>query len=256
MYSFNDFTWNATNKRWDLVSGLPNNSGITSASYFGPGSLKFKDISGPAGVPDGIIDGYDKTIIGNANPLHTGGMNLNIKFKSFDLLAAFNWTYGNKIYNANKLDFSAFLLTRKYQNIVTDMDLAHRFTIIDPLTGLNVASGTYGNPTRLQEINQNASIWSPLMTQTPLHSWAIEDGSFLRLNTLTVGYTLPNNVSKRIGMSNLRFYVTGTNLFLLTNYTGYDPEVDARRSSPVTPGVDYSAYPKSRSFIGGINVTF
>lgn len=256
MYSFNDFTWNATNKRWDLVSGLPNNSGITSASYFGPGSLKFKDISGPAGVPDGIIDGFDKTIIGNANPLHTGGMNLNIKYKSFDLLAAFNWTYGNKIYNANKLDFSAFLLTRKYQNIVTDMDLAHRFTIIDPLTGLNVASGSYGNPTRLQEINQNASIWSPLMTQTPLHSWAIEDGSFLRLNTLTIGYTLPNNVSKKIGMNNLRFYVTGTNLFLLTNYTGFDPEVDARRSSPVTPGVDYSAYPKSRSFIGGINVTF
>jgi hypothetical protein len=94
------------------------------------------------------------------------------------------------------------------------------------------------------------------MTITPLHSWAIEDGSFLRLNTLTVGYTLPAKFTKKAGMSNLRMYITAYNLHVFTNYSGYDPEVDTRRNPPLTPGVDYSAYPKSRSFIAGFNVTF
>lgn len=251
MYSFNDFTWNATTRKWDIVPGVADNSGLISANYFGPGTLKFKDVNG-----DGKIDTQDKQVLGNANPKFTGGFTLTSRYKAFDLSAAFNWTVGNKIYNANKLDYSAYLLSRKYQNITSNMSLEHRFTTIDPVTGFNVATGTNGNPARLMELNQNATIWHPIMTQTPLHSWAVEDGSFLRLNTLTLGYTLPKQVSGKLGMSNLRFYVTGYNLFLITNYTGFDPEVDARRNPPVTPGVDYSAYPKSRSFIAGINVSF
>lgn len=251
MYGFNDFTWNATTRKWDIVPGVADNSGIISANYFGPGTLKFKDING-----DGKIDAADKTVIGNANPKYTGGFTLTARYKAFDLSAAFNWTVGNKIYNANKLDFSAYLLSRKYQNLVSDMSLANRFTIIDPLTGFNVATGVNANPARLMELNQNASIWHPLMTQTPLHSWAVEDGSFLRLNTLTVGYTLPKKISSKVGMSNLRFYATAYNVFLITNYSGFDPEVDTRRNPPVTPGVDYSAYPKSRSFVAGVNVSF
>jgi hypothetical protein len=256
MYTFDDFTYNTTTRSWDLAAGVPSNTTLISANYFGPGTLKFKDISGPNGAPDGVIDAHDKTVIGNANPKHTGGFNLNAQYKGFDLMGAFNWTFGNNIYNANKLDFSSYLLSRKYQNLTTDMALANRFTIIDPQTGNNVASGQFGNPARLKEINENASIWHPLMTQTPLHSWAVEDGSFLRLNTLTLGYTLPARLVKRVGAGSIRFYASGYNLFVLTNYSGYDPEVDTRRNPPVTPGVDYSAYPKSRSFLGGINVTF
>lgn len=251
MYSFNDFTWNTATRKWDIVPGVADNSGLISANYFGPGTLKFKDING-----DNKIDAQDKQVLGNANPKYTGGFTLTSRYKAFDLSAAFNWTVGNKIYNANKLDYSAYLLSRKYQNITNNMSLEHRFTTIDPLTGFNVATGANGNPTRLMELNQNATIWHPIMTQTPLHSWAVEDGSFLRLNTLTVGYTIPKRLSGKVGMSNLRFYVTGYNLFLITNYTGFDPEVDARRNPPVTPGVDYSAYPKSRSFVAGINVAF
>jgi TonB-linked SusC/RagA family outer membrane protein len=251
MYGFNDFNWNATTRKWDIASGVADNSGIISANYFGPGTLKFKDVNG-----DGFITAEDKVVLGNANPKHTGGFTLTGTYKTFDLSAAFNWTVGNKIYNANKLDFSSYLLSRKYQNILGEMSLANRFTIIDPVTGFNVATGANGNPARLMELNQNASLWSPIMTQTPLHSWAVEDGSFLRLNTLTLGYTIPKKVSAKLGMSSLRFYVTGYNLFIITNYTGFDPEVDTRRNPPVTPGVDYSAYPKSRSFIGGLNVAF
>ena len=86
--------------------------------------------------------------------------------------------------------------------------------------------------------------------------WAVEDGSFMRLSTATIGYTLPKHISSRLHMSNLRFYVSGYNLFLWTNYTGFDPEVSTRRQTPLTPGVDYSAYPKSRSFVFGLNVNF
>jgi TonB-linked SusC/RagA family outer membrane protein len=256
MYTFDDFVWDAAGRKWNLVAGVPNNSTIISSNYFGPGTLKFKDISGPNGKPDGVIDSYDKTVIGNANPKHTGGFNLTARYKDFDFQAFFNWTYGNDIYNANKLDYSAYLLTRKYQNILSEMDLNHRFTIIDPETGYNVATGANGNPQRLMELNQNATIWHPIMTQTPLHSWAVEDGSFLRLNTLTLGYTLPRKFTNRARMSTVRVYVTAYNLYTWTSYTGFDPEVDTRRNPPVTPGVDYSAYPKSRSFVGGINVTF
>ncbi|ADY53887.1 TonB-dependent receptor plug [Pseudopedobacter saltans DSM 12145] len=256
MYSFDDFTFDTASKIWKLNTGVPDNSSLTSAAYFGPGALKFKDISGPNGVPDGKIDQYDKAVIGNANPKHVGGLTLNAEYKGFDLQAAFNWTFGNNIYNANKIDFTNFLLSRKYQNLIADMSLENRFTIIDPITGYNVATGNNANPQRLAEINQNASIWSPLMTVTPLHSWAIEDGSFLRLNTLTLGYTLPKNVVKKMGIGKLRAYVTAYNVFVITNYSGYDPEVDTRRNPPVTPGVDYSAYPKSRSFVGGLNVSF
>lgn len=259
MYSFDDFIFNTTTRRWvlDPNKGVADNSALTSAgSYFGPGALKFKDISGPDGVPDGIIDSYDKTIIGNANPLHTGGINLQARYKGLDVSAFLNWSYGNDIYNANKLDYSAYLLTRKYQNLVEDMSLDHRFTTIDPVTGLNIYHGANANPDRLRELNQDATIWHPIMTVTPLHSWAIEDGSFLRLNTLTVGYTFPSRISKKAGMSNLRVYVSAYNLHVFTRYSGFDPEVDTRRNPPLTPGVDYSAYPKSRSFIAGFNVTF
>jgi len=256
MYTFDDFVFNTGTKSWDLVAGVPGNKDITSASYFGPGALKFKDISGPQGKPDGVINTYDKTVIGNANPKNTGGFNLNAKYKGFDLGAFFNWTFGNDIYNANKIDYTTYLLSRKYQNILADMDLNHRFTIIDPETGYNVATGSNANPTRLMQLNENATIWSPLMTVTPLHSWAVEDGSFLRLNTLTIGYTIPRSVVKRAGISQVRIYATVYNVYTWTSYSGFDPEVDTRRSPPVTPGVDYAAYPKSRSFVGGINVTF
>jgi hypothetical protein len=257
MYTFDDFTFNATNNTWTLNAGVPTDQAIISpTNYFGPGVLKFKDISGPNGKPDGVIDANDKTVIGNANPKNTGGFTLNMRYKGFDLMAFMNWTIGNNIYNANKIDYSTYGLSRKYQNILSIMDLNHRFTLIDPETGNNVATGTNANPTRLMDLNENASIWYPVMSVTPLHSWAIEDGSFLRMNTLSVGYTIPGSVLKRAHIGNVRVYVTGYNLFVLTSYSGFDPEVDTRRNPPVTPGVDFSAYPKSRSFVGGINVTF
>jgi len=89
-----------------------------------------------------------------------------------------------------------------------------------------------------------------------LHSWAVEDGSYLRINNITLGYTLPKNIMNKIKMSNIRFYATVNNLYTFTNYSGYDPDVTARRSDPLTPGVDFAAYPRARTWVFGVNLTF
>ena len=139
---------------------------------------------------------------------------------------------------------------------------------IDPETGLNLASSssavleTYGSMTeaglRLNQLNRNASIFHPAaVTTMQLIDYAVEDASFLRINNITVGYTLPKTWVKKAFLQNVRIYLTGYNLFCWTNYTGADPEVDtSSKRNALTPGVDYAAYPKSRSFVGGINITF
>lgn len=119
-------------------------------------------------------------------------------------------------------------------------------------------NSAYGIPKdQLATLNANAKIWMPIKGSGAFypHSWAIEDGSFLRINNVTVGYSLPSTKLAGIKMSQLRFYFTANNLAVITNYSGYDPEVSVR-SNPLTPGLDYSAYPKSRSFIFGINASF
>lgn len=255
MYSFDDFTWNETSMSWVLNEGVADNSALLSAgSYFGPGALKFKKIAN-----DGTnkITENDRKVIGKALPKHTGGFGFNATYKGFDASIFFNWSYGNDIYNANKLDYSAYLLTRKNQNLASFMSLENRFTTIDPLTGYNIYYGKNADPVRLRELNAGKTMWHPMNTTTTLHSWAVEDGSFLRLNNLTIGYTIPKSITKKWLIESLRFYVTGYNLHCWTNYSGPDPEVSTRdQNNPFTPGVDYSAYPKSKTFVGGLNLTF
>ena len=84
----------------------------------------------------------------------------------------------------------------------------------------------------------------------------MEDASFIRINNITIGYTLPAGLTRHLKIARLRIYGTVNNVAVLTGYSGYDPEVNTRSTSPVTPGVDYSAYPRSRTFIAGVNVTF
>lgn len=99
-------------------------------------------------------------------------------------------------------------------------------------------------------------MWSPYMQHFVLTDWAIENASFLRLNTLSLGYTLPTTLTKRVGIQNLRFYVTAYNVFTITGYSGSDPEADCIRKDNLTPSVDYSGYPRSRQFVVGLNLNF
>jgi hypothetical protein len=122
------------------------------------------------------------------------------------------------------------------------------------VSGTNV----FGIPKdQLAAMNANAKIWMPIRSAGAFypHSWAIEDGSFLRINNITLGYSVPAKKMAGLKMSQLRFYFTANNLAVFTNYTGYDPEVSVR-NNPLTAGLDYSAYPKSRSFIFGVNASF
>ena len=99
-------------------------------------------------------------------------------------------------------------------------------------------------------------MWSPYTAHMILTDWAIEDASFLRLNTLSLGYTIPAKLTKRAGINSLRFYVTAYNVFTITGYDGYDPEADCIRRDLLTPNVDYSGYPRSKSFVVGLNLNF
>lgn len=253
MYSFDDFTYNATKQGWELNPGVVDASNVlTKSSYFGPGFMKLKKLSG-----DGteINPDEDRTVIGHALPKFTGGFGLETSWKGFDLAAMFNFSVGNDVLNANKIDYTTYAGGKRYQNVSTEIALGKRFTIIDPETGQNIFNGRYANPERLQELNKNASIWSPLIGSTIVTDWAVEDGSFLRLGTLTLGYTLPKLVTSKIGLGNVRFYATGYNLFCITGYSGQDPEVSTSTNN-LCPGIDCSAYPKSRTYIIGMNVTF
>ncbi len=246
-YTVDDFDWNGS--KWVAKPGVVDNSGITGSSW-GPGALKLKDLDGKVnenGVYEITTD--DRTIIGNATPKFTGGFNLSGKYKNFDMNASFSFVYGNDIYNANKIEFTSNNANEKYRNMTTEMASVNRWTHID-------ASGNrVTDANQLAALNANANIWSPL-NKFILHSWAVEDGSFLRMNNITVGYSMPRALVKKVSLQQVRFFFTGNNLLLFTNYTGFDPEVDSRRKTPLTPGVDYSAYPRSKSYNFGVNVTF
>ena len=244
-YEASDFVgYDAATDSWILKEGVVDASAVVGKIR--PGSMKLKNIDGSE---DNKVTTDDREIIGDANPLHTGGFGISAYAYGFDLSANFNWSFGNDVYNANKIEFTQ---TGKYQyrNMTSEMADGKRWTNLR-------ADGTLS--TDLEELaamNANTTMWSPLTDRMIFSDWAVEDGSFLRLNTLTLGYTLPKSLLSKVKIQNLRFYVTGYNLFCLTSYTGYDPEVSTIRKTNLTPGVDYSAYPKSRQFVVGVNLNF
>ncbi len=243
MYSPDDFTWNGS--KWVLNEGVVDASAIVGANYMLPGAPKYKDITG-----DGKVTVADRTIIGNASPDFTGGFNLSGFVHGFDFSANFNFMIGNEVYNANKVEFTS---SRKFsnRNLQNIMDVDKRWTNIDWTTGEMIS-----DPDQLKAVNKGKTMWAPFVGNAIFSDWAVEDASFLRLQSVTIGYTLPESLTQKIYLRRVRVYVTGTNLFCLTKYSGYDPEVDTRRATPLTPGVDYSAYPKSIGFVAGLNLTF
>lgn len=252
-YDFDQFTFNNDTKRWVLNEGEVDCTGVLthSGGYFGPGHLRLKDLNG-----DGKIDpDNDRKVIGHAQPKHTGGFGISAGWRGFDLTALFNWSYGNDVLNLSKIVYTSYYGSQRYQNMSSKMALENRFTTIDPETGRNIYYGEYANPQRLQEINQGKSMWHPLMNNSIPTDWAVEDGSFLRLGTLSLGYTLPQTLTRRFGVKKLRVYFTGSNLFCITSYSGQDPEVDTSTSN-LTPGYDQDAYPKAKQFVFGLNLTF
>ena len=246
-YEVSDFEgYDASTDKWTLKAGVPDATAVVGKLR--PGSMKLANIDGSE---DNKVTTTDREIIGDANPDATGGFSINARAYGFDLSANFNFSIGNDIYNANKIEFTN---PGKYQyrNMISEMADGKRWTNLNP-------DGTLCNdPAKLAEMNANTTMWSPYINGQKMvfSDWAVEDGSFLRLNTLTLGYTLPKSLTSKAHIQNLRLYVTAYNVFCITGYSGYDPEVSTIRRTNLTPGVDYSAYPKSRQFVVGLNLNF
>ncbi|GIQ57137.1 SusC/RagA family TonB-linked outer membrane protein [Flavobacterium collinsii] len=240
LYQVNDFDYNATAGTYALKTGV-----VSDNLAVQPGFIKFKDISGPNGTPDGVINDLDRTAIGDANPKYTGGLNNTFSYKGIDLSVFLDFTVGNDIYNANVLNNSRLNL----DNLNTLAIYADRWTTI------NAAGQRVTDPNELAALNVGKT--NPAFngnTTGRLYSSIIEDGSFLRINNVSLGYTLPKAWLKKSHISNLRIYFTAYNLYVFTKYSGYDPEVSVLNNA-ITRGVDFSAYPRSKSFITGLNIS-
>jgi TonB-linked SusC/RagA family outer membrane protein len=193
-----------------------------------PGDIKYKDTNG-----DGTVNDMDKGLMGRSLPIHSGGFNNNFTYKNFDLNVFLQWNYGNTIYNANRLIFEG--------NGTNIVDLNQFASYNNRWTPEN-QNNTYFRSSGAGPVGRNSTR-------------VLEDGSYLRLKTVSLGYNVPLNIIKTLSLSKLRVNLSAQNLLTLTNYTGFDPEV-AVRNSVLTPGLDYSAYPHTRSLVLGINATF
>lgn len=231
VYQYEDFDEVAPNV-FVLKSNVPNNT--QERSNIQPGDVKLKDING-----DGQVTSEDQTIIGHGLPIHTGGFTNNFEWKNFDLSVFFQWSYGNDVINYNRVKLES--LRGKHVNQLSSA--ANHWT---PRTDNGDGTYTPGNYTNY--------LCAPNRSLTNINtSREVEDASFLRLKTIQLGYNFPTKVLKNMKIRSLRLYVTGQNLWTLTKYTGYDPEVSTRNSA-MTRGFDYSSYPKTMSFTFGVKL--
>lgn len=253
-YTASDFaSYDPVSGEYVLNEGVPSSGAVVGNTKIRPGFLKLKDLNG-----DGEINADDRTVIGNTTPDFQGGFGINLNYKNFDLSSFLNFQVGNDVYNTGKIQYNQFRRVT-FGNMLDTMSSSNRYSYVDidgSYTG--VAGGLVTDLGTLDQMNQGKNIWSHGshgIAGAVIHSWAVEDGSFLRLNNLTIGYTLPEDISKKMGVSRFRIFATGRNLKIWTKYSGYDPEVDNIKN-PLTPGVDYSSFPRSRSYTVGINLNF
>lgn len=240
IYTVDDFTFDEATQKYTVKEGIPYDKNF----YPKPGFWKFEDLDG-----DKQITESDKTVIGNANPKLYGGLTNNFTWKGFDLSIFLNFSIGNKIYSANKMYYTKF--NNRWRNTLKDEAL-QRFTIIND-KGENIQN----DPVQLAAVNAGRNYVSVEgSSNLYFHSGYVEDGSFLKINNVSLGYTLPKSLIKKIHLSNVRFYATGYNLYTFTKYSGYDPEVNTYSNGGLTPGIDWGAYPSSISVVFGANITF
>jgi len=224
VYQYSDFN-EATPGVYTLKDNVANNGNTRNTIQ--PGDIKYKDLNG-----DNVVDSKDQTVIGRGQPIHMGGFTNNFTYKNFDLSVFLQWSYGNDIYNANRMIFEGNMLNKK--NLNQFAEYANRWTPDNQSNTLYRVKG------------QGPTVYS---------SRLIEDGSYLRVKTVSLGYNFGAEFLKKASLKSLRIAASGQNLFTFTNYKGMDPEVSVRNSA-LTPGFDYSAYPRARAIVFSINTSF
>ena len=240
-YKDDDFDKDINGKPTTLKAGVVSNGngnptilaspGVTAFTNttIKPGDVKYKDQNG-----DGIISANDYTTIGRGLPIHTGGFSNNFTYKNFDLNVFFQWSYGNDILNANNLLFNGNAKNQQYLN--------------------QYAS----NIDRWTETNRNSDIPRArgyLGSAGGYTSAVVEDGSYLRLKTVSFGYNISEELVKKLRLISMKFHLSGQNLITWTKYSGSDPEVNTYNSA-LTSGFDFSSYPRARTIVFGTNITF
>lgn len=228
IYQFEDFD-NPSEGVYLLKNNIPTNGNLRNVIK--PGHIKYKDLNG-----DGVVNTYDQTIIGNGQPLHTGGFVNNFRYKDFSLNVFLQWSYGNDVYNANRLLFEGNGGTSSAGGRNQYASYNNRWTPDNPSNTIYRTGG--GGPIGYHS------------------SRVIEDGSFLRLKTVSFGYSLPTRLIRKLFLSQLTLNVAAQNLLTFTNYSGVDPEVSTRSPRVLSPGFDFSAYPRARTVVFSLNATF
>ncbi|MFB9057821.1 SusC/RagA family TonB-linked outer membrane protein [Mariniflexile ostreae] len=232
LYQLDDFNWNNSLGVYELKDGIPDNG-----SQPGPGSVKFVDVD-----KDGTITEDDRGIIGNTAPKFVGGLTNVFKYKGFDLQLFMQFSYGSEVLNLNRVELESPSGTRQNGLVA----LYNQWTPSNPDTDIHayVYNNNFGRPVR----------------GTRISDLYVEDGSFLRLKTVSLGYNLDKKFLSNGFVKSVRFFVTAQNLFTWTNYSGYDPEVSVSPrggiSKALAPNLDWSAYPQSITITSGINMTF
>ncbi|GAA4814026.1 TonB-dependent receptor [Litoribaculum gwangyangense] len=227
IYQIEDFTWQNNSdptiphvdRSYVIKDELPVYSGTAL-----PGRMKYEDTNG-----DGFINDDDRQVIGDSNPKHFGGINNTFTYKNWDLSVFFQWSYGNDLYNASKVRLNG---VAEWMNISQDYFENH---------------WTSENPN-----NENPAYGA--LDQQIASSYYVEDGSYLRLKTVSLGYKLPKNITDKMGINSLQFNLIGNNLATWTKYTGWDPEVNF--NNPLLSGFDRIAYPRARNFTFSLKATF
>lgn len=224
-YQYEDFD-NPSPGIYVLKPNVPANGAVRTTIQ--PGDIKYKDING-----DGTMTDADLTFIGRGQPIHVGGFSNNFTYKGLSLNTFFQWSYGNDIYNANRLLLEGN--SNGFANINQFASYSNRWS-----------------PTNPTNVNYRTRGQGPIGFHS---SRVVEDGSFLRLKTVALSYNIPANLIKKAYLSSLNVNVSAQNLVTWTNYSGMDPEVSTRNNT-LSPGYDYSSYPKSPTIAFGIKAGF
>ena len=253
-YKTSDFTYNPANNQYILNSGVVDPSKTIGTAE--PGLTKFADLNG-----DGVITTADQQILGNTIPKIVGGLNQTFTYKNLDLSVFINFQDLVSVLNASKIEFTNgytantnLLATEnnRWRTVDANGNVIEKIVTVG---GTPVAVGS--SPDVLNAVNAGAKTSIPVTgaSQFYVTSADVENGAFARINNITLGYTFKSAFLNRLKINRLRVYVTANNVALITGYSGYDPDVNTRTASPVTPGVDYSAYPRSHTYLMGVNLT-
>ena len=263
VYQYSDFN-ELANGTYVLKPGVASYNPSNASVPVQPGDPKYADLN-----KDGIVDDNDRTVIGNPLPIHTGGLTNNFIYKNFSLNILLQWSYGNQVLNANKLVFEN---GGYYANSNQFAEEANHWTPNNPTNDIPRPD------TRLNGQDPGG--------ETRVSSWLVEDASYLRLKTVSLGYTLPAKLLSRMKISTFRVFIAAQNLLTFTKYSGLDPEVSTYRaanpasspsgvvggnalagvgylyiqpssgSSALAQGYDLTPYPRNRTITFGLNVTF